>query len=70
LALTGAESTAYVRVADDRAPGHALGKDVVEEVLKHGGRKQLAEYVLREASGPHPELDRMQHRLRMVLAHW
>ncbi|GAB3878888.1 hypothetical protein GCM10028824_41390 [Hymenobacter segetis] len=28
------------------------------------------EQVLREVPGPHPELDRMQHRLRVALAHW
>jgi hypothetical protein len=37
LALTGAESTAC-----RQAPGHALGKDVVEQSLEYGNRKQLA----------------------------
>ena len=33
------------------------------------GTSELEDY-LRVAPGPHPELDRMQHRLRVALAHW
>ena len=31
-----------LRIAGDQAAGRALGKDVVEQALEHGGRKQLA----------------------------
>ena len=31
-----------LRVAGDQPGGHALGEDVVEQALEHGGRKQLA----------------------------
>ena len=31
-----------LRVAGHQPPGHARGKDVVEQALEHGGRKQLA----------------------------